>query len=62
MADQLNGNPFKWQGKKVRNRKNGEVYTVREVMKSGRVVMEKRSVLFTADVPRLREDFEADSP
>ena len=61
MFGQLSGNPLKWPGKRIRSRKSGETYTVREVMKSGRVVMEKRSLLFSSDVPSLREDFETDS-
>ncbi|HEV2329634.1 MAG TPA: hypothetical protein VGY56_12710 [Verrucomicrobiae bacterium] len=57
-----NTNPLRWRGKKVLNRKNGQTYTVRDVMPRGSVELEKRGVLFTTNVQAVRQDYEPASP
>ena len=59
--DWLNNNPHKWVGKKVRNRKSYELYTIHDVMRNGSVVLEKKWVMQSSDVQTIREDFVAAS-
>jgi hypothetical protein len=58
----LGNNPKKWVGKKIRDRKSDQIYTVRDVMQNGSVVLEKKWILLPSNVQDVRKDFEADSP
>ena len=60
--DWLKNNPQKWVGKKIRDRKSDQTYTVRDVLHNGSVVLEKKWVLLPSNVKVVRQDFEADSP
>ena len=60
--DWLNNNPQKWVGKKIRDRKSDQSYTVRDVLRNGSVVLEKKWVLWPSDVKTVRENFDTDSP
>ena len=60
--DWLKNNPQKWVGKKIRDRKSDQIYTIHDVMQNGSVVLEKKWVLLPSDVKSVRENFEADSP
>jgi hypothetical protein len=55
-------NPLRWRGKQVLSRKNGNTYTVRDVMPRGSVELEKKGVLFTTNVQAVRQDYEPASP
>lgn len=58
----LNNNPQKWVGKKIRDRKSDQIYTIHDVLHNGSVVLEKKWVLLPSDVKTVRENFETDSP
>ena len=60
--DWLKNNPQKWVGKKIRDRKSDQSYTVRDVLRNGSVVLEKKWVLWPSNVKAVRENFETDSP
>jgi hypothetical protein len=59
-SDGLNGKPFNWAGKKIRSKRTGEVYTVREVLKGGKVMMERRWMLYASDLPTIRDNYEVE--
>lgn len=50
--------PSQWVGKKVRNKKNGATYIIRQVYKSNRVELEKSWMTYSSDVPAIRADYE----
>ena len=58
----LGNNPQKWVGKKIRDRKSDQIYTIHDVMQNGSVVLEKKWILLPSNVQDVRKDFEADSP
>jgi hypothetical protein len=60
--DWLNNNPLKWRGKKVRNKKTGVAYTIKEVLRNGNVAMERKWVLYTSKIQTIREGYEPASP
>ena len=60
--DWLANNPNRWRGKQLLSRKNGGVYTIREVMPRGTVELEKKGVLYTSNIQCIRQDYEAVSP
>lgn len=60
--DWLTNNPRRWPGKQVLSRKNGGVYTIREVMPRGTVELEKKGVLYTTNIEAVRQDYEMASP
>jgi hypothetical protein len=55
-------NPLRWRGKQVISKKNGQIYTVRDVMPRGSVELEKKGVLFTTNAQAVRQDYEPASP
>lgn len=55
-------NPLRWRGKQVISKKNGQIYTVRDVMPRGSVELEKKGVLYTTNVQAVRQDYEPASP
>lgn len=58
----LDNNPRRWRGKQVISRKNGQTYTVRDVMPRGSVELERKGVLYTSNVQAVRQDYEPASP
>lgn len=60
--DWMANNPNRWRGKQVFSRRNGGVYTIREVMPRGMVELEKKGVLYTANIQSVRQDYEMVSP
>ncbi len=54
MADSL-----QWFRRRVRNRRNGAVYYIRRVFRTGRVELERNGVTFEADVTIVRANYEA---
>lgn len=50
--------PSQWVGKKVRSKKTGTTYVIRQVYKSNRVELEKSWMTYSSDVPAIRADYE----
>lgn len=50
--------PSQWVGKKVRSRKTGATYVIRQVYKSNRVELEKSWMKYSSDVPAIRAEYE----
>jgi len=50
--------PFEWIGMKVRRRKDGAVFTVRNVFKNQRVELEKSWMSYSCDVMTVRTGYE----
>jgi len=48
----------RWCGRKIRHRKTRNVYTIRQVFKSGRVEVQKSLLLFSIDMEDIRRDYE----
>ncbi|TAK91621.1 MAG: hypothetical protein EPO07_19705 [Verrucomicrobia bacterium] len=53
--------PFEWVGRKIRSKKTGTVFTVRNVFRNGRVELEKSWMTYSYTVEVIREDFETNS-
>ncbi|MDE3068776.1 MAG: hypothetical protein KGJ60_14680 [Verrucomicrobiota bacterium] len=58
----LQDNPRRWAGKKVQCKKTDVIYTIHQVLGSGRVILEKRWMLYTSTVQVIRRDYEPASP
>jgi hypothetical protein len=50
--------PSQWVGKKVRSKKTGATFVIRQVYKSNRVELEKSWMTYSSDVPAIRADYE----
>jgi hypothetical protein len=50
--------PTQWVGKKVRSKKTGATYVIRQVYKSNRVELEKSWMTYSSDVPAIRAEYE----
>jgi hypothetical protein len=50
--------PSQWVGKKVRSKKTGATYVIRQVYKSNRVELEKSWMTYSSDVPAIRAEYE----
>jgi len=50
--------PRQWVGKKVRNKKTGATYVIRQIYKSNRVELEKSWMTYSSDLPAIRTDYE----
>lgn len=50
--------PFEWLGRKIRSKKTGIVFTVRNVFRNGRVELEKSWMTYSYTVEIIRADFE----
>lgn len=50
--------PSQWVGKKVRSKKTGATFIIRQVYKSNRVELEKSWMTYSSDVPAIRADYE----
>ena len=60
--DWMANNPRRWRGKQVLNKRNGRIYTIREVMPRGQVELENKGVLYTSNIQMVRQDYEPASP
>jgi hypothetical protein len=54
----LAGDPFGWIGKRVRSRKTGAIFTVRNAYRNGRVELEKSWMTYSYAVETIRAEFE----
>jgi hypothetical protein len=54
----LESDPAQWRGRRIRSRKAGAVYTVRQVYRSGRVELEKSWMGYASDVKTIRDEYE----
>jgi hypothetical protein len=54
----LDDDPYNWVGRKIRNRASRTTYTVRRVLKNGRVELEKSWMVYLFDVDTIRRNFE----
>lgn len=54
----LDDDPITWLRRKVRSRKNGSIYTVRQVFRNGRVELEKSWMTYSSDIQNIRTSFE----
>lgn len=53
----LEEDPIKWRGRKIRSRKSGDLFTVRQVFRSGRVELQKTFMLYLTNVEVIRADY-----
>jgi hypothetical protein len=57
----LLGEPYGWIGRKVRNRSNASIYTVRQIFKNGRVQLERNWMSYSTDVQTIRIKYDPHS-
>jgi hypothetical protein len=55
----LMGDPVTWRGRKIRSRRTGAVYVVRQVYRTGRVELEKSWMTYFSNVENIREEYES---
>jgi len=54
----LMDDPSRWPGRRVRNRRTGTLYLIRQVFKSGRVELEKSWMTYLTNVATVRAEYE----
>ena len=55
----LEGDPFRWVGRKIRRKKDGKTYTVENVFRNERVELERSWMIYWSNVQSIRADYEA---
>jgi hypothetical protein len=53
--------PFEWVGRRIRSKKTGTVFTVRNAFRNGRVELERSWMTYSYTVEVIRADFETNS-
>lgn len=55
----LPDDPSQWRGRRIRSRKTGTVYIVRQVYNGGRVELEKNWMTYLTDVTTVQAEYES---
>lgn len=50
--------PSEWEGRKIRHRQTGKVYTIRTVLNNGQVELEKSWMMYWSNTCTIRAEFE----